>query len=79
MKPVRARPRADREIDALADFIALDDLGAALRFMDATRKAFDLIGEQPGIGSLRFAHLPMLEGLRVCPVPEFENHLFSWF
>ena len=75
MKPVRARPRADSEIDALADFIACDDLGAALRFMETTRKAFDLIGEQPGIGSLRFAHLPMLEGLRVCPVPEFENHL----
>jgi toxin ParE1/3/4 len=75
MKSVRVRPRADREIDALADFIALDDLGAALRFMDATWKAFELIGEQPGIGSTRFAHLPMLEGLRVCPVPGFENHL----
>ena len=43
MKPARARPRADGEIDAPADFIALDDLGTALRFMDATRKAFDLI------------------------------------
>ncbi len=75
MKPVRVRPRADSEIDALADYIAHDDLGAALRFMDSTRKTFDLIGGQPGIGSLRFAHLPMLEGLRVCPVPGFENHL----
>jgi len=50
-------------------------LGTALRFMDATRKAFDLIGEQPGIGSLRYAHLPMLEDLRVFPVSGFENHL----
>jgi toxin ParE1/3/4 len=75
MKSVRVRPRADKEIDALADFIARDDLGAALRFMDATEKAFELIGEQPGIGSLRFAHLPVLEGWRVCPVPDFENHL----
>ena len=75
MKPVRVRPGADREIDALADYIALNNLNAALRFMDSTRKAFELIGEQPGIGSLRYAHLPMLEGLRVSPVPGFENHL----
>jgi toxin ParE1/3/4 len=75
MISVRVRPRADSEIDALADFIALDDLSAALRFMDATLEAFAQIGEQPGIGFLRFAHLPMLESLRVCPVPGFENHL----
>ena len=54
MKPVRVRPRADGEIDALADYIASDDLGASQRFMDSTRKAFDLIAEQPGIGSLRY-------------------------
>jgi toxin ParE1/3/4 len=75
MKPVRVRPRADSEIDALADYIARDDAGAALRFMDATRKTLDLIGARPGIGSLRYAHLPMLEGLRVTPVQGFENHL----
>jgi toxin ParE1/3/4 len=75
MKPVRVRPRADREIDALTDYIARDDLGAALRFMDATQKVFDLIGAQPGVGSLRYAYLPMLEGLRVCPVSGFEKHL----
>ena len=75
MKPVRARPRADSEIDALADYIAHNNLSAALHFMDSIQKTFDLIGEQPGIGSLRYAHLPMLEGLRVCPVPRFENHL----
>lgn len=75
MKPVRVRPRADKEIDALADYIARDDLGAALRFMDAAQKVFNLIGEQPGVGSLRYAHLPILEGLHVCPVSGFEKHL----
>ena len=75
MKPVRVRPRADTEIDALADYIAQDSLDTALRFLDAVQKTFDLIGEQPGIGSPRYAHLPMLEGLRVWAVFGFENHL----
>ena len=33
MKPVRIRPRADAEIDALADYIAADSPTAALRFL----------------------------------------------
>lgn len=78
MKPVRVRPRANAEIDALADHIAADSLDAAMRFLDAMQKAFALIGEQPGIGSRRYAHLPMLEGLRLWPVPGFERHLIFY-
>jgi len=74
MKPVRVRPLADIEIDALADHIAHDKPNAALRFLDAMQKSFDLIGEQPGIGSRRYAHLPMMEGLRMWPVSDFEKH-----
>ena len=33
MKPVRIRPRADAEIDALADYIAADSPTTALRFL----------------------------------------------
>jgi len=75
MKPVRVRPRADTEIDALADYIAQDNPAAAFRFLDAIQKTFDLIGEQPGVGSRRYAHLPMMEGLRVWPVAGFGKHL----
>ena len=71
MKPVRIRPRADAEIDALADYIAADSPSAALRFLDATQKAFELISEQPEIGSKRYAKPPVLQGLRMCPVPDF--------
>ena len=75
MKPVRVRPHAGREIDALADFIAQDDLNAALRFLDLLQGLFEMLGEQPGIGSLRFVHLPMLEELRSVPYLGSENHL----
>jgi toxin ParE1/3/4 len=78
MKPVHIRPRADAEIDSLADYIAVDNLDAAMRFLDAVQKAFAMIGEQPGIGSMRYAHLPMLEGLRLWPVPGFERHLIFY-
>ena len=77
-KPVPIRPRADAEIDALADYIAADSPDAAERFLDAVQKAFDLIGGQPGIGSRRYAHLPMWEDLRLWPVPGFERHLIFY-
>jgi len=75
MKPVRVRPLADREVDAHADYIARDDLSAAARFLDAVQAAYDRIGESPGIGSTRYAHLPLLESLRMWAVPDFENYL----
>lgn len=37
-KPVRIRPLADTEIDALADYIARDNPHAALRFLEATQQ-----------------------------------------
>jgi plasmid stabilization system protein ParE len=33
-----------------------------------------LIGEQPEIGSKRYAKPPALQGLRMCPVPDFPKH-----
>jgi toxin ParE1/3/4 len=74
-KPIRIRPRASSDIDELADYIAHDNLDAAIRFMDSLQNTLELIGGQPRIGSLRYAHLPMLEGLRVLAVSGFGNHL----
>lgn len=74
-KPIRVRPSADREIEALADYIAQDSPKTAFRFFDAVEKTFSMIGEQPKIGSPRYAHLHLLENLRVWPVADFEKHL----
>ena len=75
MKPIRIRPRADTEIDELAGYIALDSPDAAMRFLEAVQKSFELISEQPGIGTQRYAHLSLLEDLRMLPVCDFEKHL----
>jgi len=74
MKSVRLRPRADTDIDALVDYLLSDSPDSAGRFLDAVQKSCDLIGEQPGIGSRRYAHPPKLEGLRMWAVSDFENH-----
>ncbi|TAN49353.1 MAG: type II toxin-antitoxin system RelE/ParE family toxin [Methylococcaceae bacterium] len=75
IKPIRVRPLADIEMDAHADYIARDNLGAALRFLDAAQAAFDQISDHPSIGSRRYAYSPLLEDLRVWAVPDFENYL----
>lgn len=75
MKPICVRPHADTEIDSLVDYIARENPHAAHRFLDAVQKSFDMISEQPEIGSRRYAYLPLLEGLRMWPVSDFEKHL----
>ena len=78
MKSIRVRPHADSEINALADYIAHDNLNAALRFLDAVQKTFNLIAEQPNIGSQRYAHFPMMDGLRMKAISNFENHFIFY-
>jgi len=56
-------------------YIARDNPGAALRFLDALERSLLTISEQPGIGSPRYARLPALDGLRMWVVPDFENYL----
>ncbi len=68
-KLIRVRPRASSDIDGLADYLAQDNLDAAIRFMDSLQNTLELIGSQPRIGSLRygsFAHAGRLA--RICGV-----------
>lgn len=74
IKPVRVRPLADIEMDAHADYIARDNPGAALRFLESVQAAFDQISDHPAIGSRRYAYSPLLKDLRVWAVPDFENY-----
>ena len=78
MKPIRVRPRADADIDECAAYIARDNPDAALRFLDAIEQALATLAEQPAMGSPRYAHLPMMEGLRMWVVSGFENYLMFY-
>jgi plasmid stabilization system protein ParE len=68
------RPVARRDIILQVGYY-LDELAfeAAERFSAAVEIAMQQIGEQPGIGSLRFFDSPKLQGLRCRPVPGFED------
>ena len=77
MKHLRvfATPRAQDDIDEHAIHIAGDNLDAGLRFLDAIDHARSELAHLPEIGSARRFDPPALSGLRVWPVPRFENWL----
>ena len=77
MKPVVQRPRADQDIDEIVAFLRKESRAAAVRFLDAVQAAYDLLAEQPAIGSRRHAELcPELpQPLRFHPLTEFPRIL----
>jgi len=75
---VLTTPRAQDDIDELASYIAGDKLDAGLRFLDAIDHARIELARHPEIGSARRFDSPALSGLRVWPVPRFENWLIFY-
>ena len=75
---VGVSPEAAAEIDAHAEFIAVDSVYAALRFYGSVERAFVRLSSMPEIG----AHHPVEpspgKGLRVWPVPGFPRHLIFY-
>lgn len=75
---VRTTPRAQDDIDEHAFCIAGDNLDAGLRFLDAIEHARNELARLPEIGSARRFDSPALFGLRIWPVPRFENWLIFY-
>jgi len=78
MKRLRIRPRADRDIDEAFAFIARDNHLAAIRFLEAVEESFLLLQKQSGIGSRRWAHVPLLKHTRMLGVTGFRKHLIFY-
>ena len=72
------RPRADRDLDEHAAFIARDNLEAGRRFYDAAAQAFEHLAIMPEMGSLRIFRNPALAGLRLWRILGFERHLIFY-
>jgi len=77
-RTVSVTPRADEDLDELANYIANDNLQAALRFLEAARRTFRRLGETPGIGSPCVFQNSRLTGIRRWPIKSFENHLIFY-
>ena len=78
MKPVRLTPKADSDIDACFAWIAKDNQAAALRFLDAIELTCDTLSRMPGIGSPRYTEIPLVHGVRMLAVEDFENYLLLY-
>jgi toxin ParE1/3/4 len=78
MKPVRITPRADSDIDACFAWIAKDNPAAALRFLDAIQLTCDAVSRMPAIGSPRYAEIPLVHGVRMLAIKDFEKYLLFY-
>lgn len=77
-KRVIISPKADEDVDDQFAYLAQDSLDIGVRFLGATRRAFEQLSEMPGIGSPREFKNPRLSGVRVWPVPGFRKHLIFY-
>jgi toxin ParE1/3/4 len=78
MKIARYTPEAHRDLDEIAECIALQNLDAAIRFCLAVEDAASKLAEMPGMGSLREFSKPALAQLRSWPIKGFRNYLLFY-
>jgi toxin ParE1/3/4 len=72
---IERRPEVHRDLVGQAEYISRDNLGAALRFIDAAEATFEFLAANREVGErCRFSD-PRLEEVRVWPVEGFRNHL----
>lgn len=71
-------PPAERDRDAIAEYISRDSPKSALRFLDAVEQACQRLADIPEIGGIWESSLPRLAGLRVWQIPGFENYLLFY-
>lgn len=71
-------PSFDRDLRRHAEFIANDNLDAAIRLFDAVDKSIERLLDFPEIGSLLDLESPRLQNARLWPVKGFENYLILY-
>ena len=72
------KPQADRDITHQFEYIAKDNLEAAIRFYNAAFRTFDVILANPNIGPARDSNDPQLKNIRVWLVKGFEKYLIFY-
>ncbi len=77
MKIVR-HPDVLEELINLSYRIALDNMEAANRFLDACEEAFEQLARTPLIGVARQFRRPVLRNVRMWRVKGFEKHLIFY-
>jgi toxin ParE1/3/4 len=69
---------AEYDIIDHAYYLAENSMKTSLRFRKAVRDACEQLAEMPGLGALRDYKNSLLVGLRMWPVPGFQNYLLFY-
>ena len=72
------RPQADRDINNHFEYIAKDNLEAAMRYYEAAFCAFDVLLTNPHIGPVREFDNTELREVRIWLVKGFEKYLIFY-
>jgi toxin ParE1/3/4 len=72
------KPQADRDLDNHFEYIAKDNLEAAIRFYEAAFRAFDVLLTNPHIGLACDFENPQLKDIRIWIVKGFEKYLIFY-
>jgi len=72
------KPQADRDINNQFEYIAKDNLEAAIRFYEAAFRSFDVLLTNPNIGPSRDFEDPVLKDIRIWLVKGFEKYLIFY-
>ena len=75
MSRILKRRPANQDLIEQADYIAQDDLEAALRFLEAAEKTFAQLARLPQIGKSRKVKSQVFANVRQFPITGFEKHL----
>jgi toxin ParE1/3/4 len=78
-KHVKRTHFIDADTNGHADFIAEDNVDAAIRYLRAANTAMQSLGDHPTRGSLYRTTNPKLKGLRRLAVPGFKNYLIFYY
>lgn len=71
-------PQARQDLLELAHYIAIDNLDAALRFLEAAEGAFELLARSLEIAARCHFRTPEAAGIHVWSIKGFENHLIFY-
>jgi toxin ParE1/3/4 len=77
-RTIQRRPQVAFDLIEQADYIARDNLDAALRYLDAAEATFRDLAQQPTLGSRCILDSPRAAGLLRWRVGGFENYLIFY-
>ncbi len=79
IKPLERSDYIAADTNEQADFIAQDNVDAAIRYLRAADAAMRSLGAKPERGTLYRTQNPKLKGLRRLAVPGFKNYLIFYY